>query len=1073
MPPPPHAKPENILKRAQELVAVGKNLSALELLHEHVIAKRSRLSPIASLEPVMVLFVELCVSLRKGKTAKDGLYQYKNIAQNSSVQTIEMVLRKFIELAETKVTEAQERAEQITLDAIDDLEASETPESILLSTVSGEQSRDRTDRAVVTPWLKFLWETYRTVLDILRNNARLEIMYQSTALQAFQFCLKYTRKTEFRRLCELLRNHVQNAAKYSTQMHAINLNDPDTLQRHLDTRFRQLNVAVELELWQEAFRSVEDIHTLLNLSKRPAKNIMMANYYENLTRIFLVSDNYLFHAAAWSRCYNLLRTSAAQVAAGPALVKKDFPAASDADLSRAASLYLLAALSIPVISQARSKGALLDVDEAKRNKNTRLTNLLGMSRAPTRAALFKDAISKGVLKRARPEIRDLYTILEVDFHPLSICKKISPILVQVAAEPDMKPYVIPLQQVILTRLFQQLSQVYDTVQLSFVINLASFPEPFEVTPSIIEKFIMNGCKKGDLSIRIDHAAGVLTFESDIFSSTKPLHPGSVAGSAERETGSVQKLQSTPSEIVRSQLSRLAKALYLTCSHVDPNFQQYRLEARAAAYARAQAGAQEEHQDTLARRTIIEKKKEAAESALLKKEKEEAQQRLLRAEEARAAEAARAADQQKKRELERVKQEQEKIRKEELKKQLDELSLDAKIDVENLEDLDSNQLRAMKLAQLEKEKREMAEKLRITGKRIDHLERAFRREEVNVLPKDLERQRAEDLAAYEKKKRITLENSKRQHEEAVALKRRLSRLVPVYETFRDEIKQQRHQEFESRRKAAQKQLEVEMEKRRRDVRAARERERKEAEAAERRRVEEEERARREEEERVRKEAEQRARMAEEKAKRDEERKRLDETAAKQRQREQEAEERRARERAERESLRRAAPAEEAPATEAPGSRSWAANPKAGGWRDREQVKRTGDPAPPLNGARDRERDRDSANASPAPAGERRRLNIAPRTLPKEDIPVPPQLAERTAEPGAAPSLDIAAPKSNVYRPPALSGRTLQPGRPASPASGGEADNSKSEKWVPRRRPVGDSREGESSERRGGSSWGPKR
>lgn len=730
-----------------------------------------------------------------------------------------------------------------------------------MSSVSGEQSKDRTDRAVVTPWLKFLWETYRTVLDILRNNARLEIMYQSTALQAFQFCQKYTRKTEFRRLCELLRNHVQNAAKYANQIHAINLNDPDTLQRHLDTRFQQLNVAVELELWQEAFRSVEDIHTLLNLSKKQAKNIMMANYYEKLTRIFLVSDNYLFHAAAWSRYYNLLRTSAAQVAVNPAL-KKESPAISDAEWARVASLYLLACLSIPVISQARSKGAVLDVDEAKRNKNTRLTNLLGMNKAPTRAALFKDILNKGLLKRARPEIRELYTILEVEFHPLSICKKISPILTKIANEPEMKPYVQPLQQVILTRLFQQLSQVYDSVQLSFVMELAAFPEPFEVTGPVIEKFIMNGCKKGDLSIRIDHATGILTFESDIFSTTKALHPGANTGSAEKDS-SVQKLQSTPSEIVRTQLSRLAKALYLTCTHVDAGFVQERETAKAAAQQRALTGAQKEHKETLARRTVIEKKKEAAEFALLKKEREEAVIRTTRQEEARAAEAARVAEQQKKRELERVKAEQERIRKEELKKQLDELSLDQKIDLDAEPDIDSNKLRIMKLQQLEKEKREMADKLRITGKRIDHLERAYRREEVKLLPQDWEQQKQEDLAAYEETKKSTLETAKQQHSDAVALRNRLGRLVSSYEQFRDNITSQRSQEFEQRRKAAEKELQKAIDKRRKDVREQRARQIAAQEAEERRLVEEEEARVREEEEAAVAQQELRARMIKEK------------------------------------------------------------------------------------------------------------------------------------------------------------------------------------------------------------------
>jgi len=77
-------------KRAQELIGVDQQQAALQLLHEHVTSKRTRNSPIASLEPVMILFVELCVDLRKGKLAKDGLYQYKNTAQNTNVGTIEV-----------------------------------------------------------------------------------------------------------------------------------------------------------------------------------------------------------------------------------------------------------------------------------------------------------------------------------------------------------------------------------------------------------------------------------------------------------------------------------------------------------------------------------------------------------------------------------------------------------------------------------------------------------------------------------------------------------------------------------------------------------------------------------------------------------------------------------------------------------------------------------------------------------------------------------------------------------------------------------------------------------------------
>ncbi|KAJ5920126.1 hypothetical protein N7516_010984 [Penicillium verrucosum] len=1023
MPPPPHIKPENVLKRAQELIAVGQAPAALTVLHEHVTSKRTRSSPIASLEPVMLLFVELSVDLRKGKAAKDGLYQYKNIAQNTNVGTIEIVLKKFIELAEQKVTEAQAKADEIqsTLESaapssnVEDLEAIETPETILLATVSGEQSRDRTDRAVVTPWLKFLWETYRTVLEILKNNARLEIMYQSTALQAFKFCQKYARKTEFRRLCELLRNHVQNAAKYSSQMHAINLSDADTLQRHLDTRFQQLNVAVELELWQEAFRSIEDIHTLLNLSKRPAKNIMMANYYEKLARIFLVSENYLFHAAAYNRYYNLLRLSSVALASGQSS-RKENPSVTEAEMTKAASFVLLSALSIPVISTSRSRGALVDVDEARKNKNTRLTNLLGMATSPTRDVLFRDALNKGLLRRVRPEIRELYNILEVDFHPLSICKKITPILKQIGDDPEMEKYVVPLQQVILTRLFQQLSQVYESVELKFVYELAQFPAPFQITPAMIEKFIMNGCKKGDLAIRVDHISGVLTFDSDVFSSSKATHAGSGAGSAE------------------SEVARLAKTLHITCMYVDPSYNQARLQAKQTAQARAIAGVTQEHEETLARRVLIDKKKEAATDALQRKQREEETRKRVRAQQLQDAEKQRLADEQRDRELKRIKDEQDRIRQEELKKQLEELKTGVKgIDVSeiDLDELDANRLRAMKLAQLEKEKNELNDRIRTTAKRIDHLERAFRREELKHIAADYDAQKKLDTELYEKHVAEELRESKEKHAEAVSLKHRLGRLVPQFSNFRREVSEKRHEEFEKRRKAAERDFEAKKKQRVKEVQERRRREKQEREEEEARRQEEQERAEREEQERAAREEERRRVMAEEKAKRDEERSKMDEIAIKQQQREAEAEARRAaRKGGVEEPVARTAPRlNVAPRTGAPLT-----------WREREALKEAGgapaEPTPrePVRAPRPRPR-----RARPSPQGWIHSSSPAHRCPRQRWIRPPPPAPREPREPRDALPREAPTERWAPRQPRESSSQSPAPASESKPAGG---------KWVPK-------------------------
>ena len=129
---------------------------------------------------------------------------------------------------------------------------------------------------------------------------------------------------------------------------------------------------MELELWQEAFRSVEDVHNLLTMAKKAPRPAMMANYYEKLTRIFLMSGNALYHAAAWGRYYSVFTSLAGK---------------SDEEVRRLAGQVLVSALAVPVGIKS------VDTNEDGKGKNQRLTALLGLSKTPTRSGLLKDAVS--------------------------------------------------------------------------------------------------------------------------------------------------------------------------------------------------------------------------------------------------------------------------------------------------------------------------------------------------------------------------------------------------------------------------------------------------------------------------------------------------------------------------------------------------------------------------------------------------------------------------------------------------------------------------------------------------------
>lgn len=207
-------KPELALRRALELQSIKQSDAALFLLHEVLSSRRHRTwSP--TYEQIMITYLDLCLSLHKSREAKDGLHQYRNLSQSQAPGSLEKVIRYLMEAAEKKCVDAKASADAIA-DAVLDEDSAEASSHILLSTMSADPTKTQRDSALLLPSLKFLWETYRAVLDILKSNSKLEHVYHAAAMGALRFCRTYKRRTEFRRLCDMLRLHLGNLQKYGS-----------------------------------------------------------------------------------------------------------------------------------------------------------------------------------------------------------------------------------------------------------------------------------------------------------------------------------------------------------------------------------------------------------------------------------------------------------------------------------------------------------------------------------------------------------------------------------------------------------------------------------------------------------------------------------------------------------------------------------------------------------------------------------------------------------------------------------------------------------------------------------------
>ncbi|KAJ3911440.1 hypothetical protein F5877DRAFT_85959 [Lentinula edodes] len=220
----PFSKPETVLKQAEGLVSVGQTHAALQSLSEMFSPKlhgtlrgikegkdsergadaiaqntngrlhRERPPHIHNESVYARILSHAYEAISERMSLCNNGDFYKKMGAEEEDSLVGATIRGTWKVVEAKEKAREVAAKEVELGGgaagdVDDLEAPSTPESILLSSFSSPSSAssihsDCTSHALITPSLKFLWESYRTSLETLKNNARLETIYQSVAQKA-------------------------------------------------------------------------------------------------------------------------------------------------------------------------------------------------------------------------------------------------------------------------------------------------------------------------------------------------------------------------------------------------------------------------------------------------------------------------------------------------------------------------------------------------------------------------------------------------------------------------------------------------------------------------------------------------------------------------------------------------------------------------------------------------------------------------------------------------------------------------------------------------------------------------
>lgn len=511
---PPSDSPAMAIEKSQKLLSDHRYEDAQQKLYE-TLAYRQRAQFEDVYERTMDLYITIGVEALL--SCKEGFIRYRTLVQQNHSQSLEKMLNKLLDMAELKGETAISSFEEQSLELRDmqeEMYAAAENERQLSDEWYAEMLNELQLSQFSNIILNYVWDSYQTVLMILKNNGKLNHVYGKTVERCLRFCTRLNRSSELKKLCDTVRRRLTYIDYNQKFDYAVKISSSEILNAMISTRLQLLQCCLEMRLHQESFKCTNDIQMILQRTRDLKKSIdplWLSLFYERVSNVFWKCEQYLLHAYALHESYKYRLKYYQSLGKKQKKDKEEQERKSEQLLVQS----MLAALIVP---QNKSRSELiLSTDQSL----YQLASQFQFSNQPSKSALLAILLSNETL----PVIaRVLYHVVYYVFDPFHFMQRYSDTIIQLHDMYDIniQCYIHKIQFLGIVCLLRQLSRVYSSISwIRFIqlckreLSIISINDDNTImSDETLECLVSSVARDGNVCCRICHNTGMIIIEDE-------------------------------------------------------------------------------------------------------------------------------------------------------------------------------------------------------------------------------------------------------------------------------------------------------------------------------------------------------------------------------------------------------------------------------------------------------------------------------------------------------------------------------------------------------------------------------